>query len=88
MHLAMCLGKAALFLDWDHKVTDVSDDIRYFRRDPQNLTVQDICYDISSGRLFVNVQASGVIRLREDGFILFMLLIGMALSASSTFNIS
>ena len=29
MHLMMCLGKAALHLDWDHKQTDVSDNIRY-----------------------------------------------------------
>jgi sterol 22-desaturase len=29
MHLVMCLGKASLFLDWDHKRTDVSDNIRY-----------------------------------------------------------
>jgi hypothetical protein len=29
MHLMMCLGKASLFLDWDHKRTDVSDNIRY-----------------------------------------------------------
>lgn len=29
MHLMMCLGKAALFMDWDHKRTPVSDDIRY-----------------------------------------------------------
>jgi len=28
MHLMMCLGKASLFLDWDHKTTDVSDNIR------------------------------------------------------------
>jgi sterol 22-desaturase len=32
MHLVMCLGKASLFLDWDHKVTDVSDNIRYHLR--------------------------------------------------------
>jgi sterol 22-desaturase len=29
MHLMMCLGKASLFLNWDHKTTDVSDNIRY-----------------------------------------------------------
>jgi cytochrome P450 len=29
MHLAMCLGKAALHLDWDHKTTEISDNIRY-----------------------------------------------------------
>ena len=29
MHLMMCLGKASLFMDWDHKRTPVSDDIRY-----------------------------------------------------------
>ena len=28
MHLMMCLGKASLFLNWDHKRTDVSDNIR------------------------------------------------------------
>src|SRR5579859_832334 len=28
MHLMMCLGKASLFLDWDHKTTKVSDNIR------------------------------------------------------------
>ena len=29
LHLVMCLGKASLFLDWDHKATEVSDNIRY-----------------------------------------------------------
>ena len=29
MHLMMCLGKASLFLEWDHKTTPVSDNIRY-----------------------------------------------------------
>jgi cytochrome P450 len=29
MHLMMCLGKASLFLNWDHKKTEVSDNIRY-----------------------------------------------------------
>jgi cytochrome P450 len=28
MHLMMCLGKAAMHLEWDHKQTDVSDNIR------------------------------------------------------------
>ena len=28
MHLTMCLGKAAMFLDWDHKRTERSDLIR------------------------------------------------------------
>lgn len=48
MHLMMCVGKASLFLDWDHEVTNVSDNIRYVDLG-EVVNKQDICYYIPSG---------------------------------------